>query len=156
MIFCRLSAERLTPFVSSCKANNVGTPLPFSISDSRSFYQSCMCLACSRNLSRLPQRATWNRTSCAFFQLLLRCSAMLRPALFSLTASLLAPVLAVQVPLKSSYPWQDKHSAILSDTDPTEWNLDKSPNPNNTDHLVFETVYSLLQHWPNTRMRNGR
>ena len=81
---------------------------------------------------------------------------MLRAALFSLTASLLAPVLAVQVPLEFSYPWQDKHSAIFSDTDPTEWNLDKSPNPNNTDHLVFETVYSLLQHWPNTRMRNGR
>ncbi|KAG9314912.1 hypothetical protein JVU11DRAFT_4020 [Chiua virens] len=39
--------------------------------------------------------------------------------------------------------------------DPEEWSLDKLPNPNATDHLVFETVHSLLQHWPNTRMRNG-
>ncbi|KAG9314911.1 hypothetical protein JVU11DRAFT_4019 [Chiua virens] len=36
-----------------------------------------------------------------------------------------------------------------------DWSLDKLPNPNATDHLVFETVHSLLQHWPNTRMRNG-
>ena len=77
---------------------------------------------------------------------------MLRAALLSLVASVLVPVLAVQVSLQSSYPGQD----ILGDIiDPTEWNLDKSPNPDNTDHLVFETVYSLLQYWPNTRMRNG-
>ncbi|KAG6330331.1 hypothetical protein ID866_8758 [Astraeus odoratus] len=33
--------------------------------------------------------------------------------------------------------------------------LDEPPNINSTGHLVFETVNSLLQHWPNTRMRNG-
>ncbi|KAG6328520.1 hypothetical protein ID866_10569, partial [Astraeus odoratus] len=35
------------------------------------------------------------------------------------------------------------------------WQLEVAPHPNSTDHLVFETVYSLLQHWSNTRMRNG-
>ncbi|KAF8833174.1 hypothetical protein BDN67DRAFT_986195 [Paxillus ammoniavirescens] len=33
--------------------------------------------------------------------------------------------------------------------------MDDIPNPNATGHLVFETVNSLLQRWPNTRMRNG-
>ena len=80
---------------------------------------------------------------------------MLRAALFSLVASVLAPVLAVQVPLGSGYRWNDKKQAILGNEDLTDWNLDKLPNPNDTDHLVFETVHSLLQHWPNTRMRNG-
>lgn len=29
------------------------------------------------------------------------------------------------------------------------------PDVNATGHLVFDTVISLLQHWPNTRYRNG-
>ncbi|KAH0832967.1 hypothetical protein J3R83DRAFT_11944 [Lanmaoa asiatica] len=72
---------------------------------------------------------------------------MLRVTLFgvfSLVATALVPTLAVQVPLASSR-WRDE-----------EWNLGRFPDPNATDHLVFETVYSLLQHWPNTRMRNGK
>jgi hypothetical protein len=36
------------------------------------------------------------------------------------------------------------------------WNLDDPPHPNATGHFVFETVNSLLQHWPNTRYRNGK
>ena len=36
-----------------------------------------------------------------------------------------------------------------------EWDLDVLPNENATGHLIFETVGSLLQHWRNTRMRNG-
>ena len=80
---------------------------------------------------------------------------MLRTAVFSLVASVLVPALAVQVPLVSNHRWQDEHSAILGGDDRTEWSLDKIPNPNATDHLVFETVHSLLQRWPNTRMRNG-
>ncbi|KAI6015347.1 hypothetical protein F5J12DRAFT_904580 [Pisolithus orientalis] len=36
-----------------------------------------------------------------------------------------------------------------------KWRLDDPPNVNSTAHLVFETVNSFLQHWPNTRMRNG-
>ncbi|KAJ7673482.1 hypothetical protein B0H17DRAFT_1083150 [Mycena rosella] len=33
---------------------------------------------------------------------------------------------------------------------PDEWNLNTPPNPNSTGHLIFDTVSSLLQHWPNT------
>ncbi|KAJ7207996.1 hypothetical protein GGX14DRAFT_634767 [Mycena pura] len=36
-----------------------------------------------------------------------------------------------------------------------EWNLNTLPNPNATGHLIFNTVSSLLQHWPNTRYHNG-
>lgn len=36
-----------------------------------------------------------------------------------------------------------------------EWNLNTSPNPNSTAHLVFNTVSSLLQHWPNTKYHSG-
>ena len=83
---------------------------------------------------------------------------MLRVALCSL-ATLVAPVLVtalnVQVPFESRDRWPDVHPAILGKDSHTDWSLDELPNPNSTDHLVFETVHSLLQHWPNTRMRNG-
>ncbi|KAJ7730849.1 hypothetical protein DFH07DRAFT_848133 [Mycena maculata] len=36
-----------------------------------------------------------------------------------------------------------------------EWNLNVLPNPNSTGHLVFDTISSLLQHWPNTRYHSG-
>ncbi|KAJ7262772.1 hypothetical protein B0H12DRAFT_1012597 [Mycena haematopus] len=36
-----------------------------------------------------------------------------------------------------------------------EWNLKTFPSPNATGHLVFDTVSSLLQHWPNTKHHNG-
>ncbi|KAH7924173.1 hypothetical protein BV22DRAFT_1130017 [Leucogyrophana mollusca] len=36
-----------------------------------------------------------------------------------------------------------------------QWRLDEPPSANATGHLIFETVSSLLQHWPNTRYRNG-
>ncbi|KAG6811477.1 hypothetical protein H0H92_007249 [Tricholoma furcatifolium] len=36
-----------------------------------------------------------------------------------------------------------------------DWDLDTPASENSTDHLVFDTVNSLLQHWPNTRYRNG-
>ncbi|KAJ7716327.1 hypothetical protein DFH07DRAFT_947616, partial [Mycena maculata] len=35
------------------------------------------------------------------------------------------------------------------------WDLNVPPNINATGHLVFDTVSSFLQHWPNTRYRNG-
>ena len=74
---------------------------------------------------------------------------MLRAALLSLVAPVLVAALAAQVPLGlTGYHRQDEHNE--------DWNLDILPNPNATDHLVFETVHSLLQHWPNTRMRNGK
>ena len=60
------------------------------------------------------------------------------------------PSHAVQVPLAAQTGPID-HSGPLAN-----WPLDEPPNVNSTGHLVFETVNSLLQHWPNTRMRNGR
>ncbi|KAF7349753.1 hypothetical protein MSAN_01702300 [Mycena sanguinolenta] len=36
-----------------------------------------------------------------------------------------------------------------------DWNLEATPDTNWTGHLIFDTVSSLLQHWPNTRHRNG-
>ncbi|KAJ7128724.1 hypothetical protein C8R44DRAFT_563640, partial [Mycena epipterygia] len=36
-----------------------------------------------------------------------------------------------------------------------DWNLEATPDINWTGHLIFDTVSSLLQHWPNTRYRNG-
>ena len=79
---------------------------------------------------------------------------MLRVALFNLVASVLVTALHVQVPMESSRHWQDEYPAILGD-DYSKWSIDELPNPNSTDHLIFETVHSLLQHWPNTRMRHG-
>ncbi|KAE9392261.1 hypothetical protein BT96DRAFT_888117 [Gymnopus androsaceus JB14] len=35
------------------------------------------------------------------------------------------------------------------------WDINVSPNENATGHLIFETVSSFMQHWPNTRYRNG-
>ncbi|KAG6833117.1 hypothetical protein H0H87_011225 [Tephrocybe sp. NHM501043] len=37
----------------------------------------------------------------------------------------------------------------------THWDLNIPVGGNSTNHLVFDTVNSLLQHWPNTRYRNG-
>ncbi|KAJ7262766.1 hypothetical protein B0H12DRAFT_1209541 [Mycena haematopus] len=38
---------------------------------------------------------------------------------------------------------------------PDKWNLKAYPSPNATGHLVFDTVSSLLQHWPNTKYHSG-
>ncbi|THU84212.1 hypothetical protein K435DRAFT_843773 [Dendrothele bispora CBS 962.96] len=63
------------------------------------------------------------------------------------------PVLntALQVPLSSPF---STNSAPLS-AGLEGWDLDIGPNANATGHLVFETVNSLLQEWPNTRYRHG-
>ena len=39
----------------------------------------------------------------------------------------------------------------------SDWDLKvaKKPAKNSTHNLVFDTVGSFLQHWPNTRYRNG-
>ncbi|KAK7018637.1 J domain-containing protein [Favolaschia claudopus] len=42
---------------------------------------------------------------------------------------------------------------VASDSD--DWDLRTPPNPNTTGHLVFDTVSSLLVHWPNTNYHNG-
>ncbi|KIM39318.1 hypothetical protein M413DRAFT_447257 [Hebeloma cylindrosporum] len=36
-----------------------------------------------------------------------------------------------------------------------DWDFAKGPTKNSTHNLVFDTVGSFLQHWPNTRYRNG-
>ena len=59
------------------------------------------------------------------------------------------PSYAAQMPLAAQTSTID-HSGPLAN-----WRLDEPPDVNSTGHLVFETVSSLLQHWPNTRMRNG-
>ncbi|KAI6004340.1 hypothetical protein EDC04DRAFT_2611669, partial [Pisolithus marmoratus] len=64
-------------------------------------------------------------------------------------------ILAKQVPLNVVGDPGTGLANNLFDSDPTRWNFEDLPIPNATGHLVFETVHSLLQHWPNTRMRNG-
>jgi hypothetical protein len=61
---------------------------------------------------------------------------------------------ATQVPLE--YSRSDWRPPAVADHGLANWNMDDLPNPNATSHLVFETVNSLLQRWPNTRMRNGK
>lgn len=41
------------------------------------------------------------------------------------------------------------------ENDGDNWDISIAPGANVTGHLVFETVNSLMQHWPNTRYRNG-
>ena len=82
---------------------------------------------------------------------------MLR-ALFGVVAAvILVPTLAtqVQIPLSSVYPNINRTEGHCHANANEIWRLDEPPDPNATDHLVFETVHSLLQLWPNTRMRNG-
>ncbi|KAG1733926.1 uncharacterized protein EDB91DRAFT_1299648, partial [Suillus paluster] len=72
--------------------------------------------------------------------------------------------LAAQVPLclspddKQSLECGSASIASSLDSDSLDllpWRLDEPPPANATGHFVFETVNSLLQHWPNTRYRNG-
>lgn len=78
------------------------------------------------------------------------------------------PSLAAQVPLGLSLDGKPSlelgtstttqaYNSLDSDDslDLSSWRLDEPPPANETGHFVFETVNSLLQHWPNTRYRNG-
>jgi hypothetical protein len=51
---------------------------------------------------------------------------------------------AIQAPLQVPHTWAD----ML-------WDFQGQPDADATGHLIFDTVGSLLQHWPNTRYRNG-
>ncbi|KAJ7785174.1 hypothetical protein DFH07DRAFT_4456 [Mycena maculata] len=73
---------------------------------------------------------------------------------------MLLPVVALVVSLPLScgratqIPFSDVPLEAYSDS--LGWaNLGVKPNANGTEHLIFDTVNSLLQHWPNTRYRNG-
>ncbi|KAJ3771840.1 hypothetical protein FB446DRAFT_738734 [Lentinula raphanica] len=61
---------------------------------------------------------------------------------------------AAQIPFESQYryPLTPPLNVLNDDND---WDLNKPPGENATGHLVFETVNSFMQHWPNTRYRNG-
>jgi hypothetical protein len=79
---------------------------------------------------------------------------MFRAAFHCCIATILAQhIQATQVPL--GYSHSDWRPPAVADHGLADWNMDDLPNPNATSHLVFETVNSLLQRWPNTRMRNG-
>lgn len=47
------------------------------------------------------------------------------------------------------------HTSSATSTQTLEWDFDIGPDLNTTSHLVFDTVSNLLQHWGNTRYRNG-
>ncbi|KAJ3743911.1 hypothetical protein DFH05DRAFT_1524910 [Lentinula detonsa] len=75
---------------------------------------------------------------------------MLQPTVTRiLVLSLLLKLLeAAQIPLGAH-----QHSTTFNED--VNWDLNKPPGENATGHLVFETVNSFMQHWPNTRYRNG-
>ncbi|KAJ6482113.1 hypothetical protein C8R47DRAFT_1133954 [Mycena vitilis] len=71
--------------------------------------------------------------------------------MLSLSFLLLLPFHAVQsaqVPLVSGDDWSLNNAG-------DDWNLNTLPNVNSTGHLVFDTISSLLQHWPNTKYHSG-
>ncbi|KAG2145288.1 uncharacterized protein EDB93DRAFT_512028 [Suillus bovinus] len=49
----------------------------------------------------------------------------------------------------------DKPHSYGFDSKIEQWRFDEGPAENATGNLIFDTVYSLLQLWPNTRYRNG-
>ncbi|KIK58115.1 hypothetical protein GYMLUDRAFT_45667 [Collybiopsis luxurians FD-317 M1] len=92
------------------------------------------------------------------------------PPLLGCSLGFLAPAIvqAAQIPtalLDQSHSNVNHHYSpsfspeLVYDTDIDDendsWDLSVPPNENATGHLVFETVHSLMQHWPNTRYRNG-
>ncbi|KAF8071565.1 hypothetical protein FPV67DRAFT_1481796 [Lyophyllum atratum] len=58
-----------------------------------------------------------------------------------------------QIPIQLSL--KGTGGAPGDETEDTTWDLHRPPGVNSTGNLVFDTVNSLLQHWPNTRYRNG-
>ncbi|KAJ3887418.1 hypothetical protein GG344DRAFT_55716 [Lentinula edodes] len=46
-------------------------------------------------------------------------------------------------------------NAVVLGTGEQQWDINDPPSGNITGHLIFQSVSSLLQHWPNTRYRNG-
>ncbi|KAG2367003.1 hypothetical protein BDR07DRAFT_1273104 [Suillus spraguei] len=49
----------------------------------------------------------------------------------------------------------DKPHSYIYDSSSEKWRFDEGPPDNATGNLIFDSVHSLLQHWPNTRYRNG-
>ncbi|KAJ4480199.1 hypothetical protein J3R30DRAFT_3288251 [Lentinula aciculospora] len=78
---------------------------------------------------------------------------MLLPSLKKFLVPLLAVTLvkAAQIPFVLNKPLTI--STLEEDCD--KWDINVAPSEIDTGHLVFETVNSFMQHWPNTRYRNG-
>ena len=72
---------------------------------------------------------------------------------FSKTATLLCLLVIVH-----AIEFQDEQSQSVRCTpsDLESWDLTEGIHTNSTSNFVFETVNSLLQHWSNTRYRNGK
>ncbi|KAG1779212.1 hypothetical protein EV702DRAFT_1091072, partial [Suillus placidus] len=49
----------------------------------------------------------------------------------------------------------DKPDSYSLGSKTEQWRFDEGPPKNTTGNLIFDTVHSLLQYWPNTRHRNG-
>ncbi|KAF5362580.1 hypothetical protein D9757_013316 [Collybiopsis confluens] len=74
--------------------------------------------------------------------------------LFGISLALSIPLAqAAQIPTFVDQPHFISSFHPLENDDKL-WDIKILPNVNATGHLVFETVNSLLQHWPNTRYRN--
>ncbi|KIK14492.1 hypothetical protein PISMIDRAFT_116952 [Pisolithus microcarpus 441] len=104
------------------------------------------------------QRALW----CAFAGFEALCHAAQVPILFHVGPRLGDTTGIGEAPEQGRLSSFDKPHYTTGglpaeeDHDPfADWRLDDPPSANSTGHLIFETVSSLLQHWPNTRMRNG-
>ncbi|KAJ7106988.1 hypothetical protein C8R44DRAFT_637636 [Mycena epipterygia] len=69
-----------------------------------------------------------------------------------LSLSLSYPSRAAQIPFQYSPTTHTKNPVGVDSI----WDdLSEGPAGNATSHLIFDTVNSALQHWPNTRYRNG-
>ncbi|KAG7448568.1 uncharacterized protein BT62DRAFT_929654 [Guyanagaster necrorhizus] len=73
-----------------------------------------------------------------------------------LVLPLAGSVHAAQIPfhLKSTAS-KEAELSLPVDVTSTNWDLNVKPSVNSTSHLIFDTVSAFLQHWPNTRYRNG-
>ncbi|KAH9177286.1 hypothetical protein EDB89DRAFT_1533163 [Lactarius sanguifluus] len=80
-------------------------------------------------------------------QLLCVLSSLLAAAAFVLPS---VPSRSSDGPLQATFQVKSESPANGSDR---EWNL--PPDLNSTHHLIFNSVSSLLQRWPNTLRRNG-
>ena len=77
-------------------------------------------------------------------------------SVLGLLLALISTLEAAQIPTFVSQQNPEVPQAFSLENDPEIWDINVAPNENNTGHLVFETVNSFLQHWPNTRYRNGK
>ncbi|KAJ6535941.1 hypothetical protein DFH09DRAFT_1179204 [Mycena vulgaris] len=66
-----------------------------------------------------------------------------------------ATFVGVVLAFLTHFPTNAAQIPLYIDHVDNSWDLNVAPNVSATGHLVFDTVSSFLQHWPNTRYRNG-